>query len=79
MGVYNGMPKGITTSLQDPSERNKVTVSKAKWYTKRGIDIVNLDKDSESESRKLFQFIDFSNQGSVTKQDLKLFLQYLET
>ena len=41
--------------------------AKAKWLQKRGINILQMDKNSEDESRKLFRYIDYDSLGFVTK------------
>ena len=41
--------------------------AKAKWMMKHGVNIFQMDKDSEEESRKLFRYIDYNNDGYLTK------------
>ena len=40
--------------------------------------ILQIDKDSDEESRKLFKFIDYSNSGEITRDQIKLFLTFAE-
>lgn len=36
-----------------------------------------MNKDTEEESRKLFRFIDYNNDGLITKQHIKMFMKYV--
>lgn len=40
--------------------------------------MLHIDQQSEEESRKLFRYIDYNNDGVVNKQHVKLFLAFVE-
>jgi Ca2+-binding EF-hand superfamily protein len=42
------------------------------------VNILQLDKNSEDETRKLFRYIDYDNNGYVSKQLIRLFLAFIE-
>lgn len=48
-------------------DKDKLNYAKSKWLQKRGINILQMDKNSEEEAIKFFRYIDFDNQGFITK------------
>ncbi|CDW76240.1 UNKNOWN [Stylonychia lemnae] len=65
--------------LNQPISKDKLNFAKAKWLRKHGVEILVVDsKESEEESRKLFRYIDFGNDGVISKQQIRLFIKFLE-
>jgi Ca2+-binding EF-hand superfamily protein len=58
---YSGVSNGKV-------DKDKLSYAKAKWLQKRGVNIMQMDRNSEEESRKLFRYIDYDNDGYITKQ-----------
>ncbi len=42
------------------------------------MNVLAIDRNSEEESRKLFRYIDYSNDGVIHKNQLKLFVAFIE-
>jgi hypothetical protein len=59
-------------------DKEKFSFAKAKWLQKRGVNVLAIDRHSEEESRKLFRFIDYNNDGVIHRNQLKLFIAFLE-
>ena len=65
--------------MNQPISKDKLNFAKAKWLKKHGVEILVVDsKESEEESRKLFRYIDYSNDGVISKQQIRLFIKFLE-
>jgi Ca2+-binding EF-hand superfamily protein len=76
---YNGVPKTLLKKQQETAvDKDKLNYAKAKWLTKRGVNVMSVDKDSEQESRKLFRYIDFDNDGVIGRRHIRLFLAFME-
>lgn len=59
-------------------DKEKFNFAKAKWLKKRGVNVLSIDRNSEEESRKLFRLIDYNNDGVIHRNQLKLFIAFLE-
>ena len=81
---YNGIPKTLLKSkgdsICDPKkvDKDKLNYAKAKWLQKRGVNVLQIDRNSEEESRKLFRYIDFNNDGVIGKNQVRLFLAFID-
>lgn len=62
MIYYNGLPKNLPNSKVE-----RLNFAKQKWYSKHGISLFSLDKNTSEEARKLFKFIDFNNANIISK------------
>eukprot|EP00347_Sterkiella_histriomuscorum_P006922 403350921 len=59
--------------------KDKLDFARGKWLQKHGIQILMMDsKESEDESRKLFRYIDYNNDGVISRAQIKMFIKFLE-
>ncbi len=80
---YNGIPKNLLKKQESSKadlkvDKDKLNYSKSIWLQKRGFNILQMDRNSEEEARKLFRYIDHDNDGYITKQKIKMFLAFIE-
>ncbi|TNV85931.1 hypothetical protein FGO68_gene4266 [Halteria grandinella] len=64
--------------VQIKIDKEQLNYAKAKWLQKRGVNVLSIDKTSEEESKKLFRYIDYDNTGLIQKQQIRLFLAFVE-
>ena len=64
---YNGIPKTLLKKTEGMVDKDKLSYAKSIWLQKHGINILQIDQNSEEESKKLFKYIDYANEGFITK------------
>lgn len=65
-------------SVSTKVDKDKLSYAKAKWLKKRGVNVLSIDRNSDVESRKLYRYIDYDNDGVISKKQIKLFLAFIE-
>jgi hypothetical protein len=62
---YNGIPKTLIKKNELQVDKDKLSYAKSVWLQKHGVNILQIDKNSEEESKKLFRYIDYNNEGVI--------------
>jgi len=58
---------------------DRLSFEKQKWLSKHGIHLLQLDKTTSDEARKLFHFINITRDAFVTKQQIKQLIEYFSS
>ena len=77
--LYAGIPKNLQSQDAAKHSKDRIGLSNQKWLSKHGNHLLQLDKTTADEARKLFYFINIEKQTVVTKQQIKQMIEYFES